>query len=243
MRRAVLTTIAVAVFGGYVVSNQLLQGRPAAVLDTPVDHAIPFVPAAEFVYISVYLFLFLPVAQIRHMAVFERVAYAFYTYNSLSLLVFYLFPVRFERPDFEITSVTTWGVAFNYAYDPPYNNFPSLHVANSVWAALIAWRLDPPIGRIAAAIAASIAVSTTLVKQHWLADVLAGCLVGWAAYFFIVRPAVPEGATREELCFPRRYLLILVAIYAAAMLFFVVAYHVGWQPFPWPLGRIAMGRG
>ena len=76
VRRTVLTTIAVGVFCLYVATNHAFAGRPAATLDVPLDHAIPFWPPAMYVYFSVYLFLFLPVAQVRHMKVFERVALA-----------------------------------------------------------------------------------------------------------------------------------------------------------------------
>ena len=238
MRRVALTLIGIGVFSLYVISNQLMVGRPAPTLETSLDRAIPFWPWAEVIYLSVYLFLFLPVAAIRHPRVFERTAYAFYTFNLVALAIFWVFPVRYERPPvFELDTLWKWGVAFNYAYDPPYNNFPSLHVANAIFASLVALRVDRPVGVIALVLALAISVSTLLVKQHWLADVAAGAALGYVSYQLIVAPAIPEGATREELAYPRKWTALLAIIYGFVFLAFVAMYELGMQPFPWPKGR------
>lgn len=231
MRRALLTLLAIVVFGLYVLTNQLSVGRPAITLDMPLDHWIPRVPAGMVVYLSVYVFLFMPVAQIRSLVVFERAAYAYCAFNLTGLLVFTWFPVMVVRPPIEIHNVFDWGLAFNYAFDPPYNSFPSLHVANALFASLVARRLDRPVGNLCLAIAGAITLSTLLTKQHWIADAVAGAPLGWAGYYFIVRPAVPAGATREELTFPRWYLGVLVGFYGLAIAGFVAAYNLGWHPF------------
>ncbi len=235
MRRAVLTLIAVGVFSLYVLSNQMMVGRPAPFLATSLDRAIPFWPPAMFVYLSVYLFLFLPVVQVKEMHVFTRVAYAFYTYNLLGMAIFQIYPVRMDRPlDFALDSVWTWGVAFNYAYDPPYNSFPSLHVANAVFAGCVAQRLDRPVGIGAMILTGLITISTLLVKQHWIADLVTGWALGYAAYKLFVDRAVPPGVAREYLVFPRRNISILVGIYLTVFFALVASYYLGWQPFRWP---------
>jgi len=240
MRRTILTLIAVGVFSLYVISNQVTAARaaaglvPSTTLETPLDKLIPFFPFAELIYLSVYLFLFLPVVHIKHPVVFERTAYAFYTYNLACIAFFWVFPVRMIRQEFAIYDLWSWGVAFNYAYDPPYNNFPSLHVSNAVFAGLVARRLDRPVGLVALAVAAGISVSTLLVKQHWIVDVVAGIAVASAAYYAIVAPAVPKDAPPEELAFPRRLPMVLVWIYGAIVVAIVALYHMGWKPFEWP---------
>lgn len=243
MYRTALTLIAVAVFSLYVLSNQVMAERvaagriAAATLETPLDAWIPFFPPAEIVYMSVYFFLLLPVVLVKHPVVFERTAYAFYASNLLCIAVFWLFPVRMIRQEFAITDLWTWGVAFNYVYDPPYNNFPSLHVSNAVFAGLVARRLDRPVGLVALAIAAGISVSTLLVKQHWVLDVVAGVAVGCAAYYAIVAPAVPRDAPPEDLAYSRRLPLVLVGIYGAIVAVVVALYFMGWKPFEWPDAR------
>jgi membrane-associated phospholipid phosphatase len=237
VKRAILTLFAIVVFSLYIVSNRILEGRPAATLGTPLDARIPFLPPAEFVYVSVFLFLFLPVVQVRDLCVFRRAAIAFSVSNLLAIAIFWAFPVRMVRPEgFPLETFPAWGVALNYWLDPPYNGFPSLHVSNAVFAGFLALRLDRPVGGVALGLAGAISVSTLLVKQHYLADVLAGALTGWLAYRAIVAPAIPREARREELVFPRRYLLLLPAIYAAAVIgLYVLGYRSGWLRFPWPL--------
>jgi membrane-associated phospholipid phosphatase len=231
VHRALLTLLAVAVFALYVLINQINMGRVATTLDLPIDHWIPVISASMLVYPSVYFFSFVPVAQVRPMAVFARVVYAYCALNLIGLAVFTYYPVMVVRPPVEIHNFFDWGLAFNYALDPPYNSFPSLHVANVVFVSLTARRLDRPIGNIALGIAVAVAFSTLLTKQHWIADVLFGLPLGWAGYHFIVRPVVPADAIREELTFPRWYLAVFAAGYGLVLLFFAAAYYLGWQPF------------
>jgi membrane-associated phospholipid phosphatase len=225
------TLAGIAVFLLYLVTNQLSVGREALTLATPLDRAIPFVPVAIVVYSSIYLFLFLPVLQIRDLALFSRTAKAFCVYNGLSLLVFVLVPVQVERPEVVIDSLWTWGVAFNYACDPPYNSFPSMHVSNAVFATLIALRLDPPVGRVTGAWALAIIASTLLIKQHWIVDLVAGGALGWAGYRFGVLPAIPRDAAPGALVFPRRYLSAVVVAYWCVIVGFSTGYFLGWRPF------------
>jgi membrane-associated phospholipid phosphatase len=231
VRRLLLTLLAIAVFGLYVLTNQINVGRPAITLDMPIDHWIPRIPAGMAIYLSVYVFLFVPVAQIRHFGTFKAAAFAFCVFNLLGILVFTYFPVMVVREPLEIRNVFDWGLAFNYAFDPPYNSFPSLHVANAFFASLIARKLDRPVGNICLVVAVAVVLSTLVTKQHWVADALAGAPLGWAGYYFIVRPAVPVGATREELTFPRWYLAALAGGYGLVFVFFLTGYTLGWKPF------------
>ena len=200
-------------------------------LDTALDHAIPFVPEAMVVYLSVYLFLVMPVLQIRSLVLLTRAVWAFAALNLFGILVFTYFPVRVARPEVVVHSLFTWGVAFNYAYDPPYNSFPSLHVANAFFAAWLSRRVDRPVGNVALAVASAIALSTLLVKQHWIADVLTGIPLGFLAYRWAVKTGVPEGASPGELIFPRKYIGMLAGAYGVVFLVLVLGYYAGWRPF------------
>ena len=53
-------------------------------------------------------------------------------------------------------------------------------------------------------------------------------------YQLIVAPAIPVGATREELAYPRKWPALLAVIYGFVFLAFVAMYEAGLQPFPWP---------
>jgi membrane-associated phospholipid phosphatase len=65
-----------------------------------------------------------------------------------------------------------------YAIDKPFNGFPSLHVSSAVLLWLYLGQFGRRAGRIGLMVAVVTAVSTLLIKQHVLADVAGGALVG-----------------------------------------------------------------
>ena len=70
-----------------------------------------------------------------------------------------------------------------YDCDLGFNSFPSLHVANIVFVSLLVWRKrGARWGCVMAGLATLIAASTMLVKQHFVADVAAGALLGWISF-------------------------------------------------------------
>ena len=74
-----------------------------------------------------------------------------------------------------------------YDADPPYNCFPSIHVAHAFVSALTCYRVHRELG-IAATLGASlVAVSTLYAKQHYILDVIAGILLASAAYVVFLR--------------------------------------------------------
>jgi membrane-associated phospholipid phosphatase len=74
-----------------------------------------------------------------------------------------------------------------YASDQPYNDFPSLHTSLSTIIAVHWWRFDRRIGVVAAIWTALIVVSTVLVKQHYLADLAGGLMLGGVTSWLILR--------------------------------------------------------
>ena len=89
-----------------------------------------------------------------------------------------------------------WGLRFLYGADPPYNCFPSLHVAHSFVSALTCWRVHRGVGIGTGICASLVALSTLLTKQHYVLDVIAGVLLASIAYAVFLRgyprDAVPE---------------------------------------------------
>ena len=86
-----------------------------------------------------------------------------------------------------------WGLRFLYQADPPYNCFPSLHVAHSFVSALACWRVHRGVGIAATFCAALVGLSTLYTKQHYILDVLAGILLAAIAYVLFLR-----GHRRED---------------------------------------------
>lgn len=125
----------------YSVTNLIFGSRPGLHLDTHLDRIIPFIPGTIMGYSMIYIFIFLPVFTIKNREIFWRMVFGFFMISIFALPFFIYFPTRIDRPQIlNQESFFAWGVAFNYAVDQPVNCFPSLHIANGVFATACCWR-------------------------------------------------------------------------------------------------------
>lgn len=201
--------------------------RPAL----PVDDLLPLQPVWALVYGAVYLFLILlPVFVIQQPEHIRRTVYAYLSVWLLAYVSFFVYPTVAPRPAVVPgDGFAVWGLKFLYAADPPYNCFPSLHVAHAFVSAFAVYRLHRALGGVAVFCAALVAISTLFTKQHYVADVLAGTLLAFAAYLvFLCR------APLEPIPEPHRQAAPLVAwvvmgIVAVAFAVYWVAYRLGFQ--------------
>lgn len=92
---------------------------------------------------------------------------------------------------------SAWTLRLAYSLDPPYNCFPSLHVAYAFVSALTCYRVHRGVGTAAALWAALIGVSTLYTKQHYVADVIVGALAAYVAYVLFLR-RYPREAVAES---------------------------------------------
>jgi len=186
-------------FGGYFWIGWTTDPAAAASLATALDARIPFVPESIYVYAAVYWMITLPIFVIDSPALFRRTALAYGAIVTVCLLCFLLVPVSGDglRPDLarvEADPFVVWGLALNYALDPPVNLFPSLHLAGATIAALAAGRARTAYGVVAGAAVVPVAVSVCTVKQHFWLDAAAGVALAVAAWALVLRPfELPPG--------------------------------------------------
>ena len=184
----------------YTVPNIMFGEREGANLTTRFDAMIPFVPWTILGYALVYVFIFLPVFTIKHRELVYRMIIGFLLCSFVALPFFIWFPVRMERPVLlNHDSLFYWGVALNYALDKPVNCFPSLHVANAVFAAACCVKLSPRVGFWGILGSIFIAVSTTTLRQHFIVDVIAGTILALGSYFLIMHPSIKRLAVSEKI--------------------------------------------
>lgn len=163
-----------------------------------LDDVLPLVPAAALVYGALYVFLIvLPVLIVQQDELIRRTVWAYLTVWSVAYVSFLVYPTVAPRPATVTgTGFAVWGLQFLYDADPPYNCFPSLHVAHSFVSALACHRVNRRLGFIAIACACLVALSTLLTKQHYVADAAAGALLAYAAHALVFRgydgTSVPE---------------------------------------------------
>lgn len=146
------------------------------------DHWIPLAPAWIWVYLLYFPVCFLPLLyreMHERIGVFRRAAAGFLVQFAVALAFFWLAPSRMVRTPIDPSGASERALLAFHRLDQGFNVFPSLHVANVAFIACMTWRLR---GRAAGAalwtLCLLIAVSTLLVKQHYLVDLPAGALLG-----------------------------------------------------------------
>lgn len=173
----------------YLFLPDLTPVRTFSRPELALDRAIPVQPPWALVYGALYQFLILlPVFAIRERDHIRRSVYA-YLFVWLSAYVCFLaYPTVAPRPAEVLgDGFAAQGLRFLYDADPPYNCFPSLHVAHSFVSALTCFRLHKRTGILAIVCAVLVGISTLYTKQHYVLDVVAGILLACAAYALFLR--------------------------------------------------------
>lgn len=225
--RVTLPMIAiVSLVPGYLFIAGQMPGRMLHAPALPVDRALPLVPGWGLVYGPLYLFLIiLPVFVVREPEFLRRTVWAYLLVWVVALTVFLVYPTVAPRP----TSVAgdgfaVWGLRFLYGADPPYNCFPSLHVAHSFVSALACYRAHRAVGIAAVVCASLVGISTLFAKQHYVLDVVAGVLLATVAYWLFLRPVVRDAIPEPDRRLAPRFAVLTAAIVGVGLGVFWVAY-------------------
>jgi membrane-associated phospholipid phosphatase len=227
--RTLLATIVVSCAPLYFVIAILTRERPAHAPELALDRAMSVQSEWMIVYGSLYVFaVVLPLLAVREAALFRRALQAYLLVMLVAYAGFLLYPTVAPRPaDVSGVGFAAWTLRLAYSLDPPYNCFPSLHVAYSFVSALTCFRVHRTIGIGAIVWAALIGVSTVYTKQHYVVDVIAGAVMACAAYLLFLRgysrAAVSEGDRRRA----RIGTLSAVGLYGIVVAGFWLAYKAG----------------
>ncbi|HYH07883.1 MAG TPA: phosphatase PAP2 family protein [Thermoanaerobaculia bacterium] len=185
--------------------------------DFAFEHRIPFVPSMSLVYLTITPALLYAAWRFRTRSELAPLFFGLSLQTMIATVFFLLIPQRaaFVRPE-----VTGWvRMPFELAdtVNLESNMFPSLHVA---FAASLAFAYRR---RVWTLWAVAVAISTWLIYEHHLVDILGG--VALAA---MVMPMALRERTWVELCclwqcarFSRRhirYFVIFLAIYGPSLL-------------------------
>ena len=175
----------------YIFIASSVTGRTVYVPETALDRLVPLQPAWALVYGALYMFLIvLPVLVVREQEHIRRTVLAYLVVWTSAYVVFLAFPTVAPRPDIvSEQGYGAWGLRLLYSADPPYNCFPSLHVAHSFVSALACHRVHRGVGTVAVAAAVLVAMSTLFTRQHYVADVVGGVGLALVAYAAFLRNA------------------------------------------------------
>jgi membrane-associated phospholipid phosphatase len=225
--RSQLASALVSMAPMYFVIAILTRDRPTHVPELPLDRAIPLSPAWMLVYGSLYVFVVvLPLLIVRDRGLIRRAMQAYLLVMTVSYAGFLLYPTFAPRPaDVSGGGFAAWTLRLAYSLDPPYNCFPSLHVAYAFVSALACYRVHRGVGAAAVVWAALISVSTLFTKQHYVVDVIAGAAAAGVAYVLFLRRCSPEAQTRDRERAPARA-AIAAALFALMVAGFWAAYRI-----------------
>jgi membrane-associated phospholipid phosphatase len=174
--------------GSYFGIGAVTPAERALRLSFEVDRAIPLWPEFVFLYIVVYPLFLLPFFRAARAATISRVVIGYLTILTVSYAVFLVMPVTFDRPPLPDRGayLARWVLAIVHRNDPPWNCLPSTHCAIALLAALALWESDRRVGAWGLLTALGIGVSTTLTKQHYLVDVIAGFTLAAITYLALL---------------------------------------------------------
>lgn len=193
VRVSMLLLVALVPF--YILLPEFFPPHTRHAPEFALDRALPLMPSWALVYGALYLFLILlPVLVVREDDLIRRTVYAYLLIWITSYIFFFvIYPTAAPRPAKVIgEGFGVWGLRALYSSDPPYNCFPSLHVAHSFVSALAVGRVHRRLGLIATICATLVAVSTVFTKQHYILDVIGGSSLALVAYFIFLRGYASE---------------------------------------------------
>lgn len=170
---------------GYLAANVWGRVWGATDVQFAFENHIPFVPDAIIAYLLIFPFLLAPVFLVKRYSDFIPVLGVYAALVFVSLVIFFQFPTIMARPNTPVYGFAGWLFGIIRAIDGPNNLFPSLHVSSVVYVAQVNGFFCPKAKWPSWVCAVLISVSTLLVKQHAVVDVLGGAVFGTAAYMLL----------------------------------------------------------
>lgn len=180
----------------YMTIQKVIVASPfnQAVLTLPGEASVPFVPEALLVYASLYLALpFLYLMFDKRHEVLSLIS-AFGVCSVLHFMVFIFLPVRYVlRPELALadSGFINQGIGFIYHVDEPLNNFPSMHVSFSFLMYFSFRAFRPQYQTFLLIFAVAVSLSTVLVKQHYILDVVSAMALSYVVYLLCLKSVVP----------------------------------------------------
>lgn len=174
----------------YVASlgyDYLNHGPNRLFLRTPIDQALPVVPVFAAPYVSLEPFIYgsLVVFLLFRARLFQSAVSSMIVTFLVSYVFFAFLQTYVDRPVLTASDPFTQMIRGVYASDHPYNDFPSLHVSTSTIIAIHWWRFSRRSWPLILW-AGLIALSTVMVKQHYVPDIAGGLVLAFATSGFFL---------------------------------------------------------
>jgi hypothetical protein len=188
-----LVALNVIVWTPYITLQRIHFFQATEMPLTFVDRAIPFIPVAVWIYLSIYALMPIGPFLMNNREQICRYSFGVVAISAFAVVIFFFWPTICSRP-MALAGDPLYRALISI--DSPYHAFPSLHAAFAVYSCLcvidvgraLGWTRRYEIGVVAWA--TLILVATLLTRQHVLVDIAAGSALGFAAYQICVRKSV-----------------------------------------------------
>ena len=173
--------LAVADYVASLGYDYLNHGPYRMFLRTPLDQALPVVPIAVVPYVSLQPFIYasLVIFLLLRVRIFQSAVLSMIATFAVSYIFFAFLQTYVDRPALTGNDVLTRMIRDVYAGDHPFNDFPSLHVSTSTIIAIHWWRFLRAYSLPLVVWAGLVAISTVLVKQHYVPDIAGGLVLAF----------------------------------------------------------------
>ncbi|HPR65343.1 MAG TPA: phosphatase PAP2 family protein [Thermoanaerobaculia bacterium] len=210
------------------IGDVMMPGRFLHVPEIGLDALFPLRPSWVLVYATLYLYLIvLPILTVRQEKHVVRTILAYLTVWIVAFICFLIYPTAAPRPEQVAGSgFIPWALRLLYSMDPPYNCFPSIHVAHSFVSVFTCYRIHRGVGLSGAVVGLLIGVSTLYTKQHYAVDVLAGILLAYLAHLIFLRPYPREKIPELDRHLAPAYALLTAGFVTTVLLVFWFVYLV-----------------
>lgn len=155
-------------------------------LVTDIDRSLPFVKVFIIPYVTWYVFVYVVFAYVyfKNKQVYRKALLTYVICMIISFTVYFLFQTTVPRPEIFGYDILTDMVRFVYTSDKPFNCFPSIHcmscyiIIKTIITINANSTKDKRVNLLICIMSALIMVSTLLVKQHVLLDLIGAVLLG-----------------------------------------------------------------
>ncbi|WP_064505497.1 phosphatase PAP2 family protein [Defluviitalea phaphyphila] len=183
---------------GYQILNKITV--PKYYMYHPIDDYIPFVPIMIIPYIFWYFYITASLVFLGFNCKkdFYRLAMFMFGGMTICYIIFLIFPNGQNlRPVINDTNIFYKLINHIYTIDNPTNSAPSMHVIDSM-AVFIALRKNKTLSKMKKLQIASfisnilIIMSTVMIKQHSILDVMYGLIMSFILYVAIYTETLPK---------------------------------------------------
>lgn len=176
----------------YVIVQKVTTHFPVAhpTLVLPGEPGIPFLPEWLFVYASLYAVLPLMYLSFSKRDEVLKIISAFGVCSIMHFVLFLLMPVHYVlRPEISLLNqgLIHKAVLLIYSIDEPLNNFPSMHVSFAFLMYFSFCAFRPKNSLAVLLFALFVSISTVLVKQHYILDVISAIVLSYVVYVIVLK--------------------------------------------------------